>query len=94
MENTVINQIEDFRINKASKFFKKLDPIVIRNKKYEDGNAVLIDYNDLLKNKSNDYKLYVYSIKNQTEILLNITEGYLDDNLQGVEMIQSILNDH
>ncbi len=92
MENIVINQTENFRSNKASKFFKVLDPMTIKNKKFHGGNGILINYDYLLTDKGNEYTFYINSIKNETEFILHISEGYLDDNLQGIDMIQSIIN--
>lgn len=92
METTVINQVENFRTNKAANFFKVLHPITLKSKKFQDGNTILIDYNKLLNTSGNDYVFYVSSLRNETEILKLITEGYLDDNLQGIEKIDSILN--
>ena len=91
MENMVINQTELFRTSKASDFFKVLDPITIKNKRFGEGNAVVIDYNLLLNNKGNNYTFYVHSLKNETQILKHISEGYLDDNQQAITKIDSIL---
>lgn len=93
MEGIVINQMEGFRNNNASNYFKVLDPIKIKDNKYTDGKAVLINYEELLLDDNSSYTYYLSSIKNETEILLNISEGYLDDNRQGIAMIKSILND-
>lgn len=93
MENIIIDQTENFRTNKASHFFKVLDPVTMKNKKLHHGKGVLINYNKLLTDKTNDYIFYINSIKNETEFLVHISEGYLDDHQQGIDMIQTILKE-
>ncbi|WP_104736411.1 DUF6090 family protein [Hanstruepera ponticola] len=90
MEQTAIDQIEDFRINKASNYFSVWYPIQITDGKYVSGTAQVTDYESILND--NAYKYYINAIKNHTEVLHHISKGYLDDNLQGIEQINAVLN--
>ncbi|MCA0154411.1 DUF6090 family protein [Winogradskyella vincentii] len=92
MENTVINFTEDFRQGDASRYFTALNPIVIKDGRFDDGWVQISDYSKLISNEGNKYKLYLNTVINETKILLKITKGYLDDNEQGVVKIDSILN--
>ena len=92
MEQTAIDQIEDFRINKASIYFSEWYPIQITNEEYGGGTVQIIDYESLINDKDDAYKYYINSIKNHTEILHHISKGYLDDNLQGIDKINTVLN--
>lgn len=90
LESTVIDQVEGFRINKAQKYFRDWNAVGITNGKLQRGNSKIIDYQNL-KN-SNELLYFLSSSMNQNMVLLQISEGYLDDNQQGVQMIEAILN--
>ena len=91
MENTVINYIEDFRMREASKYFRALNPIIIKNGELHEGWGQVQEYSTLLSKEANSYTFYLQTIINETEILRRITKGYLNDNEQGITKIDSIL---
>ncbi|MDT0558292.1 DUF6090 family protein [Ichthyenterobacterium sp. W332] len=92
MENTIIDLTEDFRKGEAAKYFTALNPIVIKDGRFADGWAQLIDYPMLLSEEGQSYILYLNTVINETEILLSITKSYLDEHEQGITKIDSILN--
>lgn len=92
MENIIINQVEDFRTNKASSYFTEYNAIAIIDGEFKNGNTTVFDYNAIINDPR--FLYYLNSVKNQNEMLLEVSKGFLEDNLQGIEMIDSILTAH
>ena len=85
MENLIINQIEEFRINKAEYFFKKWEATELEDGQLVDGEVLLLDYDKFSENNSFQYMLY--GVKTNSEILQKIVENYLNDHLRAIELI-------
>ncbi|WP_298239336.1 DUF6090 family protein [uncultured Algibacter sp.] len=90
MEETAINQAENFRIRQAFKYFNKWNAISVTNKRYGDGTAEVIDYSKIIE--TNDFLYYLNSYMNINKIVLQVSEGYLDDNIQALTIIDNIIN--
>mgnify|MGYP003709572303 CR=1 FL=1 len=91
MEGVVINHTENFRQQYASLYFKEWNPVQIVEGRYEEGTAKLIDYNRFLEGEGATFRYFLSASKGETEVLLHISKGFLDDNKQGIALIDSQL---
>ncbi|MAK36069.1 MAG: hypothetical protein CMC15_07825 [Flavobacteriaceae bacterium] len=93
MEEIVINHTENFRQNYASKYFAEWNSVEIDNGNYVEGKTSLRDYELFLGDEGAAYRYFLSATKGEVEVLLDISEGFLDDNRQGIELIKNILSD-
>lgn len=93
MESIVINHTENFRQQYASNYFEVWNTVQIVDGRYEEGNTTLRNYELFLGEEGAAYRYFLSATKSETELLLNISEGFLNDNEQGIELIENTLND-
>lgn len=93
MEGVVINHTEQFRQNQASTYFLEWNPIEIDDGKYVVGSTTLRDYDLFLGEEGAAFIYFLSVTKGEVGVLLEISEGFLDDNLQGIELIKKILRE-
>ncbi|MDX1462929.1 MAG: DUF6090 family protein [Marinirhabdus sp.] len=91
MENIVINHTENFRQNKASNFFSEWNSVEIENGRYVEGKTTLRNYELFLGDEGAAYRYFLSATRGEVSILLEISKGFLDDNQQGITLIQQLL---
>ncbi|WP_430467616.1 DUF6090 family protein [Winogradskyella ouciana] len=89
MENIVIEQIEDFRIQKGALYFKKWEPTELKNGKLVSGEVLFKDYELIMKD--NFYQYFLQGVKTNSEILRSVEKNYLQDHRNAINLINIYL---